>query len=125
MLKNDGSVGREVDLAKIRRTSILFGRSSCCDVLIERTTVSEVHCELVFKDKKWHLKNHSVTNGTLLNGVEVNFPTPLNNGDVFTISKRDFRFCGHGDNAGSCAPPSYTPPPISDGVLFIEQVFEK
>jgi hypothetical protein len=99
VLCNDGSDGLSYPLEK---DLVVFGRDSSCDVCIGRKTVSGKHAQLRRGyDGHWTLKHIGHGNPTLLNGRCILYsPAPIEHGDIFTISKRRFRFetLGHSPN---------------------------
>lgn len=50
---------------------ILIGRSSECDVVIHRETVSRRHCMLRFRSGKWFIQSFDTPNGTFVNDAPV------------------------------------------------------
>jgi pSer/pThr/pTyr-binding forkhead associated (FHA) protein len=120
VLRNDGSDGVHFPVPK-ERSSLVFGRSVTCDVRIDRNTVSGEHAKMERDaEGQWTLRHLSSSNPTFLNGNsppamcssrreavrrvrflfsdvlisgdELAFPQKLRHGDIFTISRRRFRF---------------------------------
>jgi len=68
---------------------ILIGRSSECDIVIQRETVSRRHCMLRFRSGKWFIQSFDTPNGTFVNDAPVspgNF-VQLGAQDVISIGK--------------------------------------
>ncbi len=91
VLCNDGSDGL---IYPLDRNLVVFGRDSSCDVCIGRKTVSGKHAQLRRgRDGYWTLQHVGHGNPTFLNGRCILYsPKPIKHGDIFTISKRRFRF---------------------------------
>jgi len=54
-------------------------------------TISSRHCELIFSHGKLFVADLQSTNGTYVNGVEINGEFPLNDGDRLLLGKSEFR----------------------------------
>ena len=50
---------------------ILIGRSSECNIVIQRETVSRLHCMLRFRSGKWFIQSLDTPNGTFVNDAPV------------------------------------------------------
>jgi adenylate cyclase len=77
------------DAMPLLRDTMTMGRRESCDIRLPFANVSSVHCELVFKDGYWFIKDLNSTNGLKVNGSRV-FQKVLLPGDEITIAKRKY-----------------------------------
>ncbi|NBO90913.1 MAG: FHA domain-containing protein [Planctomycetia bacterium] len=76
-----------------------MGRSSDNDIHVEDLFVSRRHCAiLVHHDGSCILHDTASKNGTYLNGLRINAPTPLKPGDEIRICNQRYLFNTRGDN---------------------------
>ena len=66
-----------------------MGRRESCDLCLRLPNVSGLHCELVFKDGYWNIRDLNSTNGVKVNGVRVN-EAVLYPGDRISMAKRTY-----------------------------------
>ena len=66
---------------------ITLGRDPHCDVYLENETVSARHARLSYHHGQWWLEDLKSTNGTTLNGGEVETPTIVIDGDEIYCGK--------------------------------------
>jgi len=99
---NDIGKGKLVDVSKITGTPNFFltgavvkiGRSPANDFVIKEKTVSSKHAAIEQKNGEYFLSDLGSTNGTRVNGKEIepNAPQKLNEGDVIYFDKFSFVF---------------------------------
>jgi adenylate cyclase len=65
------------------------GRRESCDICLRLPNVSGLHCELVFKEGYWTIRDLNSTNGIKVNGVRV-AEAVLYPGDRISIAKRNY-----------------------------------
>jgi pSer/pThr/pTyr-binding forkhead associated (FHA) protein len=71
------------------RDLLTIGRRESCDIPMRYPNVSGLHCELVFKDGFWYIKDLGSTNGIKVNGVRV--PRKLlHPGEKITIARKSY-----------------------------------
>lgn len=85
------AVLRELDLRKKRR--IVIGRGDDCDVKLNSDRVSRHHCEVLFRDGHFELRDLGSTNGTYLDGQRVR-EAVLQNGSIINVPTQVFAFSG-------------------------------
>lgn len=71
------------------RPNLTLGRRESCDVCLRFPNVSALHCELIFKDGHWSIRDLGSTNGIKVNGNRVQKKV-LHPKDVITIAKRKY-----------------------------------
>lgn len=71
---------------------VVIGRSPDCDVVLNNTSVSRQHAELLFDNGGWFLRDLGSRNGTGVNGTRVSGDRPLQSGDVLRIDEFDLVF---------------------------------
>ena len=59
------------DSIPLPRSPLVVGRRESCDVCLNFPNVSGRHCELVFKDGFWLIRDLNSTNGIKVNGMRV------------------------------------------------------
>jgi len=64
-----------------------IGRSEACQVILEDTYASQMHARVFLKDGEWYVEDLGSTNGTYLNRVKVQQPSPVGAGDEIRIGK--------------------------------------
>lgn len=72
--------------------AITIGRGSTNAIVIPEEMCSRVHAEITDIDGSWVLKDLKSRNGTLLNGVAIDQPTPLKPGDSIQIASGQMEF---------------------------------
>lgn len=71
----------------------VIGRSLECNITIEDPLVSRQHARIVIDDVSQTVEDLGARNGVRVNGVQIQGPTPLNDGDRVRIGTQDFVFC--------------------------------
>ena len=56
---------------------VKIGRSSTCDIQVDRPTVSRVHCELKIRNGTWVIDDVGSANGTYVNGEKLSAGVPV------------------------------------------------
>jgi adenylate cyclase len=77
------------DTIPLLRERLTLGRRESCDVCLRFPNVSGQHCELQFAEGVWHIRDLGSTNGTKVNGQQVQ-TRALRPGDEITIAKRRY-----------------------------------
>ena len=72
-------------------TSVLVGRSSQCEFVIENDTVSGKHAVITYSSSKLYIDDMGSVNGTLVNGRLVNTVTELKNNDLVTFGNEEYK----------------------------------
>jgi pSer/pThr/pTyr-binding forkhead associated (FHA) protein len=73
---------------RMRRCSgrvVLIGSRAGCDVLLQGSSILQVHTALISIDRKWHVRDLGLGAKTFVNSVEVEHQTELKEGDVLRI----------------------------------------
>jgi adenylate cyclase len=78
--------GDTIPLVRERMTA---GRRESCDICLRFPNVSGQHCEFVFRDGYWSIRDLNSTNGIKVNEQRV-LQKPLRPGDEVTIGKRKY-----------------------------------
>ncbi|HEV3118495.1 MAG TPA: FHA domain-containing protein [Gemmataceae bacterium] len=71
------------------RESLSIGRRESCDIRLRFPNVSNLHCELTYRNGYWHIRDKGSTNGIKVNGLRV-LEKYLHPGDEITIAKRRY-----------------------------------
>lgn len=71
---------------------VVVGRSPDCDVVLNTTSVSRQHAELLCDDAGWRVRDLGSRNGTGVNGTRVAGERALQSGDVLRIDEFDLVF---------------------------------
>jgi pSer/pThr/pTyr-binding forkhead associated (FHA) protein len=78
------------DTIQLVRPLLTIGRRASCDICLHFPNVSGMHCELVFLDGSWVIRDLNSTNGIKVNGTRTKKKV-LRPGDTISIAKRQFR----------------------------------
>ncbi|HUS17677.1 MAG TPA: FHA domain-containing protein [Chloroflexia bacterium] len=62
-----------------------IGRKLTNTIPLDDNFISGEHALLTWRDGRWWAEDYRSTNGTLLNGAELDKPTPVLDGDVITV----------------------------------------
>lgn len=76
---------------QIDKSPVKIGRAPDNDIVISDSTVSRYHAEIFKKGSEWFVKDLESTNGTFVNGDQIE-EIRLNNRDSITFGKREFTF---------------------------------
>jgi FHA domain len=68
-----------------------FGRSPTNNVHIDDTFASGDHAIVALRNGRWWLEDRQSTNGTLLNGVPIDQPVIITDGDIISIGQTHYR----------------------------------
>lgn len=71
------------------RSPLTIGRRESCDISLQFPNISGMHCELVFRDGYWTVRDLNSANGIKVNGSRVT-QRPLKSGDELAIAKRKY-----------------------------------
>lgn len=91
LVQIDGE-GNEIKRFTIGQRPIKIGRRSSNDIFIDDSKVSRVHARVNGDDSGYYLTDLESTNGTLINGADIQGPHRLMPGDIIQIGVQLFRF---------------------------------
>jgi adenylate cyclase len=77
------------DAIPLLRERLTVGRRESCDICLRFPNISGQHCELMFRDGYWSIRDLNSTNGIKVNEQRV-LQKPLRPGDEVTIGKRKY-----------------------------------
>lgn len=77
------------DEIPLLRPKLTIGRRDSCDICLEFSNISSVHCEMTFRNGCWILEDKNSKNGVKVNGDRVQRKV-LHPGDAVSIAKHDF-----------------------------------
>ncbi|MSQ95733.1 MAG: FHA domain-containing protein [Gemmataceae bacterium] len=77
------------DSIPLARSPLIVGRRDSCDICLPFPTLSGKHCELIFKEGHWIVRDLDSTNGTQINGMHVQKKI-LHSGDLVAFGSRNF-----------------------------------
>ena len=107
--------GKEIP---VRRAKFVIGRSKECQLRPGCNLVSRRHCAILLKDKRILVEDLNSTNGTFLNGNEIEGPQALNHGDHLSVGTFDFEVHVFGAVGSGREPEvSATPGTIADALV--------
>ncbi|HEY8505699.1 MAG TPA: FHA domain-containing protein [Gemmataceae bacterium] len=73
------------DPIPLHRARLVVGRREKCDICLRFSNISGTHCELIFKDGYWMIRDLNSTNGVKVNNERVT-QRPLRPGDEVSIA---------------------------------------
>ena len=76
---------------------LAIGRGPSNDLVLDLDDVSRQHAQVVPEENGWAVEDLGSTNGTQVNGVEIQGRTPLRNGDLVKIGRAIFKYLSGGD----------------------------
>lgn len=80
--------GRDTRSHRIDDTPYRLGRAKHCDLVLRTDhLLSRVHCELEEVDGRWFVRDTGSSNGTRLNGRDVDGRRPLHEGDLLELGQ--------------------------------------
>jgi adenylate cyclase len=71
------------------REALTIGRRDSCDICLRFPNISGLHCELVFRNGYWYVRDCNSTNGVKVNGTRVQEKL-LHPRDEISIGKRRY-----------------------------------
>lgn len=74
------------------RAKLVMGRRESCDICLRFPNISGQHCELLFQEGVWLLRDLGSTNGTKVNGMRINGEHVLADGDIVSVGSTHLRF---------------------------------
>lgn len=83
--------GNTVTFYEIKET-VTIGRQKDCNIPIDDPTVSGNHAQLEIDGSECVLKDLNSTNGVRLRGKNIEAPTSLKPGDLFSIGTHEFEY---------------------------------
>ena len=92
--RNSSSSAARASFSFSGRTSpeIVIGRSSELDMVLVEDMVSRKHAKIVTDEKTVTIEDLGSTNGTFVNGVRLDRPRKLVDGDLVRIGETELRF---------------------------------
>lgn len=77
---------------RLRAGRNVLGANPNCDIVIEDEAVSGVHASIIYRNGRCLIKDELSSNGTFVNGVEVDEPRPLQSYDEILIGNTPLVF---------------------------------
>ena len=74
-----------------RKKRVLIGRGDDCDIKLVSDRVSRHHCEILYKDGHYELRDLGSTNGTFVNGRQIK-STALHDADRIIVGTTNLEF---------------------------------
>jgi DNA-binding NtrC family response regulator/pSer/pThr/pTyr-binding forkhead associated (FHA) protein len=87
------------------KKTIRLGRNSKNDIVLDDPHASRWHAEVYCDGQQWFIRDCGTTNGTKVNGIKINEPTPLENNSVIGVGDVRFRFSLDSSTAGTAELP--------------------
>jgi serine phosphatase RsbU (regulator of sigma subunit) len=76
----------------VRGCTLLIGRSSTCDLSLPDRSMSRRHARVYSDGEDWYIEDLGSRNGTLVDGVPIDRPQPLEPSSVVTVGDTVIRF---------------------------------
>ena len=106
--------GLSYSLDPFQRTVSSFGRSSQCDIVLKDPRASRHHGDFRWTGRQWEVADRGSTNGTYVNGVQINRPHVLRPGDRVSIGETTMVLQEHS------ALPTASPHPEGEPITAVE-----
>ena len=75
--------GRPIDIS--RDVTVVGRKRSLCDLTVDHASVSKLQCLIIRTDGLLFIRDLGSTNGTMLNGQEIDGDVPLEAGDLIAV----------------------------------------
>lgn len=98
------------DPIPLLKPSVVIGRRDRCDITLAFPNISSQHCELVFKNGYWEIRDLNSRNGIKVNDERCDSKW-LMPGDVVSIAKHRYKI--------QYQPDPSAPPPVEDDAFAI------
>lgn len=76
----------------LKKEQFVIGRAEGCSLRAGSSAISRKHCEITRTATGAVVRDLGSRNGTLVNKVKIEGPTPLSNGDTLQVGPLEFRF---------------------------------
>jgi predicted component of type VI protein secretion system len=77
---------------RLRAGRNVVGANPSCDIVVDDEAVSGVHASIVYRNGRCMIKDELSSNGTFVNGVEVQEPRPLQSYDEIRVGNTTLTF---------------------------------
>jgi adenylate cyclase len=78
------------DAIQLYSDVITVGRRPGCDIVLNFPDVSKLHCELIFTNGTWQVRDMGSSNGVKVKGVRISGRKSLRPGDEFSVGHHKF-----------------------------------
>ncbi len=99
-LRIHDAAGNELRRQQLASSEISIGRAADNDMVLASPTVSSKHARLWSENGAWTVADQKSTNGTIVNGVRIEAPVRLNDGDELRLGDFRLRFFAEEDVTG-------------------------
>ena len=76
---------------QLREGKTTIGADNNSDVCLTDSEVSANHATILYRGGKFRIKDEFTTNGTIINGKEIEGQAVLNDGDIINVGKTDLK----------------------------------
>ena len=90
LASGSGAPAKLIETSLQKRDSVVIGRGSECDVVIQDMKASRQHCKLSRREDGFLLEDLGSRNGTLVNGQKISEPVLLKANHTFQIGDTMF-----------------------------------
>jgi len=84
--------GRELDKFLLGQGKVVIGRSQDCDIAIDNAAISRKHAQIEYSNGEYIVSDLGSSNGTFVNGQQINKPEVLKPGTNIGIAKFNLTF---------------------------------
>ena len=88
--------GRDLKTIPITNAEMIIGRDPGCEVFLDNQGISRNHAKIVFADWKYTLYDDESSNGTFVNGEQIDGEVVLDDNDEIQVGKFELVFSSMG-----------------------------
>jgi len=83
---------KEGDDYQLREGKTTIGANTSSDICLSDNELSDNHATILYRSDKFKIKDEFTTNGTYINGKEIDEQSVLTDGDIIKVGKTEFKF---------------------------------
>ena len=94
ILESNDPILRPGDVLRLKQIQTTIGRGKNNNINLEDSYISHSHTRILFQDGGFYIEDLGSINGTFVNGIRIDSPVVLQEGDIIKIAGNIFKFVG-------------------------------